>query len=85
MTSHTSKDLVHLGIVSAVCHEIHLVEVIDEIVGVDPCQKVTCRVAVLAMILNCLGFVDRPLYFHLRSSAETPVFRPGRSACLHHR
>ena len=61
MTSHKSKDFGHLGIMSAVCHGIHLVEVIDEIVGVDPRQKVTCGEAVLAMILNCLGFVDRPL------------------------
>ena len=30
--------------------------------GVDPRQRVTCGEAVVAMILNALGFVDRPLY-----------------------
>ena len=73
MTSHTSKDLGHLGIVSAVCHEIHLVEIIDEIVGVDPRQKVTCGEVVLAMILNCLGFVDRPLYLFTEFMKTKPV------------
>jgi len=73
MTSHTSKDLGHLGIVSAVCHEIHLVETIDEIVGVDPRQKVTCGEVVLAMILNCLGFVDRPLYLFTEFMKTKPV------------
>lgn len=73
MTSYTSKDLGHLGIVSAVCREIHLVEIIDEIVGVDPRQKVTCGEAVLAMILNCLGFVNRPLYLFTEYMKTKPV------------
>jgi len=29
---------------------------------VDPRQKVTCGEAVVAMVLNALGFVDCPLY-----------------------
>ena len=35
---------------------------INRVVGVDARQKVTCGEAVVAMILNALGFVDRPLY-----------------------
>ena len=35
---------------------------INRIAGVDPRQKVTCGEAVVAMVLNALGFVDRPLY-----------------------
>ena len=31
-----------MGIVSAVCREIGLVEEIDSIIGVDPRHKVTC-------------------------------------------
>ncbi len=73
MSSHTSKDLCHLGIVSAVCYEIRLIEVINEIVRVDPRQKVTCGEAVLAMILNCLGFVDRPLYLFTEFMKTKPV------------
>lgn len=59
---HQSKNLDHLGIVSAVCREISLQEEIDSIIGVDLRQKVTCGQAVKAMVLNALGFVDKPLY-----------------------
>ena len=45
-----------------VCREIDLAGEIDGIVGVNPRQKVTCGEAVVAMVLNALGFVDRPLY-----------------------
>ena len=34
---------------------------IDRIVGVER-QEVTCGEAVVAMVLNALGFVDRPLF-----------------------
>ena len=68
-----SKTLEHLGIVSAVCREINLVGEIDRIVGVDPRQKVTCDEAVVAMVLNALGFVDRPLYLFPEFMAIKPV------------
>ena len=56
---YTSKSMDHLGIVATVCKEIGLADEINRIVGVDPRQKVTCGEAVVAMILNALGFVDR--------------------------
>ncbi|MBK5191556.1 MAG: DUF4277 domain-containing protein, partial [Methanosarcinales archaeon] len=59
---YSSKNLDHLGIVATVCKEIGVAEEIDRIVGVDPRQKVTCGEAVVAMVLNALGFVGRPLY-----------------------
>ncbi|MDI6886795.1 MAG: DUF4277 domain-containing protein, partial [archaeon] len=70
---YTSKDLDHLGIVAVVCREIGLAEEIDRIVGVDPRQKVTCGEAVVAMILNALGFVDRPLYLFPEFMTTKPV------------
>jgi len=42
-------------------------------VGVDPRQKVTCGEAVVAMVLNALGFVDRPLYLFPEFMATKPV------------
>jgi hypothetical protein len=45
-----------------VCKEIGLADQIDQILGVDPRQEVICGEAVVAMVLNALGFVDRPLY-----------------------
>lgn len=70
---HISKNLAHLGIVSGVCKKIGLVEEINCIVGVDPRQKVTCGQAVVAMVLNALGFVDRPLYLFPEFLETKPV------------
>jgi len=39
-----------------------LIEEIDKIVGVKDKQKVTTGEAVMAMVINGLGFINRPLY-----------------------
>ncbi len=39
---YSSKSVDHLGIVATVCKEIGLADEINQIVGVDPRQKVTC-------------------------------------------
>jgi len=70
---HISKNLDHLGIVAGVCKEINVAEEIDRIIGVDPRQNVTCGQAVVAMILNALGFVDRPLYLFPEFLKNKPV------------
>ena len=70
---YSSKNLDHLGIVAEVCREIGLVEEIDRALGVDPRQKVTCGEAVVAMVLNALGFVDRPLYLFPEFLETKPV------------
>jgi transposase len=70
---HQSRNLDHLGIVAAVCDEIRLQKEIDNIIGVDPRQKVTCGEAVKAMVLNTLGFVDRPLYLFPEFMSTKPV------------
>ena len=72
-SDYNSKNIDHLGIVAAVCREINLAGEIDRIVGVDPRQKVTCGEAVVAMVLNTLGFVDRPLYLFPEFMATKPV------------
>jgi transposase len=59
---YVSKNIDHLGIVAAVCQEIGLVEEVDKIVGVGDKQIVTTGEAVMAMVINGLGFVNRPLY-----------------------
>ncbi|MEA1945522.1 MAG: DUF4277 domain-containing protein, partial [Euryarchaeota archaeon] len=59
---YENKIIDHLGIVAGVCNEIELVEEIDKIVGVSDKQKVTTGEAVMAMIMNGLGFVSKPLY-----------------------
>jgi transposase len=70
---YSSKDMGHLGIVAMICREIGLANEIDQIVGVDPRQKVTCGEAAVAMVLNALGFVDRPLYLFPEFMTTKPV------------
>jgi transposase len=59
---YTSKNIDHLGIVAGVCKEIGLVQEIDNLVGINEKQIVTTGEAVTAMVINALGFVNRPLY-----------------------
>ena len=59
---YRSKRVDHLGIVAAVCKEVGLVERIDSIINPNPQQKVTTGEAVMAMVINALGFVSKPLY-----------------------
>jgi transposase len=73
LAEYSSKNMDHLGIVAMICREIDLAGEIDRIVGVDPRQKVTCGEAVVAMVLNALGFVDRPLYLFPEFMATKPV------------
>jgi len=57
-----TKNLDHLGIVSAVCEEIGLVKLIDDLTGSDEQRKVSVGTATKAMVLNGLGFANRTLY-----------------------
>ena len=59
--SYETQRLDHLGIVAGLCREIGLVEQIDAQVG-PVARKVSCGQAVLAMVLNALGFSSRALY-----------------------
>lgn len=56
------KDLDHLGIVAGIIDEMGLVEIVDEEVGTHPQEKLSVGTIVKAMILNCLGCVNAPLY-----------------------
>ncbi len=70
---YVSKNIDHLGIVAAVCKEIELIEEIDKIVGVNDKQKVTTGEAVMAMVINGLGFVNRPLYLTPEFMKNKPI------------
>jgi transposase len=80
---YASKSLDHLGIVSGVCKEIGLVETIDNIIGADEQQIVTTGESVMAMVINALGFVSKPLYMFPDFMETKPVkalFRSGLEA-----
>lgn len=69
-------NLDHLGIVAGMCEELKIAERIDALVdGSDPRRIVSCGKAVVAMILNGLGFVNRTLYMAPRFFSNLPVQR----------
>lgn len=70
---YVSKNIDHLGIVAGVCKEIGLVEEVDKIVGVGDKQKVTTGEAVMGMVINGLGFVNRPLYLTPEFMKNKPI------------
>lgn len=78
-TKYETHRIDHLGIVSGISSEIGLVEIIDEKVGKTE-RKVSCGEAVLAMVLNALGFSSRALYLmpdYLRNKPVDLLIRSG--------
>ena len=63
----------HLGIVSGLCEELQLRETVDALIPPDPQQKVTTGQAVVAMIINGLGFSNRRLYLFPQFFEFKPV------------
>lgn len=51
----------HHGIVAGVIHDLGIINLINDRLGIDSDEKVTAGEAVAAMIINGLGFTDRPL------------------------
>ena len=68
----TTLRLDHLGIVAGVCDRIDLIDTIDTFIGPTK-RKVSVGEAVMAMVLNALGFVSRPLYLTPEFFSNKPV------------
>src|SRR5258707_1465111 len=62
----------HLGIVAGICKQIDLIGQIDQQVGGSG-RKVSVGSAIQAMVLNGLGFVNRPLYLTPEFYANKPI------------
>lgn len=58
----TVQNLDHLGLVAGLIDEIGIVEIINQLVGEQPGERVSPGHTVKAMILNGLGMVSAPLY-----------------------
>jgi len=67
-----TKRIDHLGIVAGICHEIGLIEQINQAAGASE-RKVSCGAAVQAMVLNALGFTSRALYLVPQYLRNKPV------------
>ena len=69
---HEGKLIQHLGIVSGICNESGLADLIDTHIE-QKRRKVSVGQAVQAMILNALGFTGRALYLTKRFYTNRPV------------
>ena len=79
-----ADDLDHHGIVAGTIDELNIVEIIDSLVGVHEDEKITTGEAIKAMIINGLGFTDRPMSLTPQFFENCPVnilFREGVEAC----
>jgi transposase len=56
------KKIDHLGIVAGIVDSIRIVEIINNLLGSDPEEKVSAGQVVKAMILNGLSMMSQPLY-----------------------
>lgn len=69
------KRLDHLGLIAAFCHEAGLPRIIDRIIPKTSDHNVSHGDAVLAMILNGLGFHSRTLHMFSDFFETKPIAR----------
>ena len=69
---YQTERLDHLGIVAGVCKEVGIAEWLDKIAGENH-RSVSVGTAVVAMILNGLGFSNRQLYLVPQYFENKPV------------
>jgi transposase len=70
----STQNIDHLGLVAAMCKEIGIAETVDASCGPQASNKnLTYGQAVVAMILNGLGFVGRTLYLYSEYFEDKPV------------
>jgi len=63
----------HHGIIAAACFDLKIAELIDQSIGVHEKRVVSPGKAVVAMILNGLGFTDRRLYLTSQFFESKPI------------
>jgi hypothetical protein len=71
-TWYQTERLDHLGIEAGLCREIELAACVDSL-DVRQHERVSVGTATVAMILNRLGFSNRPLYLAPQFFANKPV------------
>lgn len=81
---YSSKTLDHLGLISGVCKELDIAGQIDRLLpSQSQEQHVTTGEAVVAMLLNGLGFINQRLYLVSKFFEDKPLerlIRPGIEA-----
>jgi len=72
MGSVKVEDIDHLGIVAGVIQDLGIIEIIDSRITPDEREEITTGEAIAGMIINGLGFSDRPM-------SLTPQFFEGKA------
>lgn len=88
MESVSVERLDHLGVVASVIKDLGIVEMIDTRLGLHDQEEISAGEAVSGMILNGLGFSDRPLTLTPQFFANKPLdllFRQGVRAEMFNR
>src|SRR6266404_322850 len=88
MESVSVERLDHLGVVASVIKDLGLIEMIDARLLLHDQEEITAGEAVAGMILNGLGFANRPLSLTPQFFANKPLdllFRPGVEADMFNR
>src|SRR5215510_2742800 len=78
----------HLGLIASVIKDLGLIDMIDRRLVPDEQERITPGEAVAGMILNGLGFANRPLSLTPQFFANKPLdllFRPGLDAEMFNR
>lgn len=70
---YETKRLDHLGIVSGICKQIDLINMIDELLPTPSERRVSCGQATQAMVLNALGLTGRALYLMPEYMKNKPI------------
>ncbi len=72
----------HLGIVAGVIHDLGIIEMIDSRIEPDERERISTGEAIAGMILNSLGFSNRPISLTPQFFENKPMallFRDGVS------
>ena len=69
----TTKRIDHFGLVAGKMKELGFAKMINEMLGFDKQEIVSHGIAVMGMVLNGLGFVDRPLYLTTQFYETCPI------------
>jgi transposase len=88
MESIRVERLDHLGLIASVIKDVGLISMIDTRIVPDKQEEITPGEAVAGMILNGLGFANRPLSLTPQFFANKPLdllFRPGVAAEMFNR
>ncbi|MCU0341727.1 MAG: DUF4277 domain-containing protein [Spirosomaceae bacterium] len=72
-TLYSSKTLDHLGLLAGMCEELHLIDEVNTLLPTDTQKRVPHGEAIVAMILNGLGFVNKRLYLMPKFFEDKPV------------